>query len=77
MEIGRYSDKDVGLVFLGRGTISASFHIDGNVQVEMGVLKMDVSTGVSISRRGMIIFRLMLSEPTEFEVIANIFFLTS
>lgn len=61
--MGRYSDRVDGLIFFGIGIISASFHVDGKEPEAIEVLNIVVNMGVSKSRRGMIILRLMLSDP--------------
>lgn len=77
MDIGRYSEKDLGLGFFGKGIICASFHMDGKSQFEIEKLKIWHSIGRIISRIGIIIFRLMQSLPTALERIEVTLFLTS
>ncbi|XP_045456023.1 protein toll-like [Melitaea cinxia] len=57
--------------------MSASFHTDGKELVEMEKLKINVITGHRISIREIIMLRLMLSDPTELDLIARMLLLTS
>jgi hypothetical protein len=67
----------VGLGFLGRGITVAYFHRVGKIQVEIDVLRILVITGVRMSKIGRIMFRLIRSPPTAFEVMDKIVLSTS
>ena len=55
MEIGRYSEKEVGLDFFGKGVILASFHIDGKTPQDIEKLRIWHRMGRISSRIGSII----------------------
>lgn len=77
MEMGRYSEKRMGLDFLGSGITWACFQAIGKVQEEIEKLKIWVRTWMTSLSMGNNMLRLMLSLPTALDAMDVTLLLTS